>query len=51
MSTAVRNAYDHRLKQAIVETGEPDLFPELAIPESTRRTWMRRGVADVISVE
>ena len=51
MITAVRNAYDHRLKQAIVETGDPDLFPELAIPESTRRTWIRRGVADVISFD
>ncbi len=51
MITAVRNAYDHRLRQAIVETGDPDLFPELAIPESTRRTWIRRGVTDVISFD
>ena len=51
MSSTSRNAYDHRLKQAIVDTGDPDLFPELAIPESTRRTWMRRGVADVISFD
>ena len=43
MSSASRNAYDHRLKQAIVETGDPDLFPELSIPESTARIWMRRG--------
>ena len=51
MSSTGRNAYDHRLKHAIVETGDPDLFPEIAIPESTRRTWMRRGVAEVISFD
>lgn len=51
MSSAVRNVYDHRLRQAIVETGDPDLFPELAIPESTRRTWMRRGTSDVVTLQ
>lgn len=51
MSRASRSAYDHRLKQAIVATGNPDLFPELSIPESTRRTWLRRGVTDVVSFE
>ena len=44
-----RTAYDHRLIQAIVETGNPDLFPELSIPDSTQKTWMRRGVAEVVS--
>jgi len=51
MSSAVRNSYDHRLRQAIVETGDPDLFPELRIPDSTRRTWMRRGVSTVVTFE
>jgi hypothetical protein len=28
-----------------------DLFPELHIPDSTRRTWLRRGVANVVSFD
>ena len=51
MNGVGRNAYDHRLRQAIVETGNPNLFPELSIPESTRRTWLHRGVNDVVSFD
>ena len=43
------NRYDHRLRNAIVETGNPSLFPELSIPSSTARDWIRKGKAKVIT--
>ena len=43
------NRYDHRLRNAIVETGNPRLFPELSIPSSTARDWIRKGKAKVIT--
>ncbi len=51
MSATVRKQYDHRLRQAIVKTGDPDLFPKLAIPDSTRRTWLTRGAAEVVTLD
>jgi hypothetical protein len=33
----------------ICETGDPDLFPELKIPRSTIRSWLHRGIPDVIT--
>ena len=51
MSNAVRASYDHRIKHAVVATGDTNLFPELSIPASTRRTWMSRGVADVVTFQ
>ena len=43
------NRYDHRPRNAIVETGNPNLFPELSIPQSTARDWIRKGKAKVIT--
>ena len=37
-----RRTYDHRIREVICETGDPDLFPELKIPRSTIRNWFRR---------
>lgn len=45
-----RRHYDHRIRQAIVATGNPHLFPSLKIPRSTARTWIRRGSRRVVSV-
>jgi hypothetical protein len=39
------------LKRAIVQAGDPNLFPELNIPRSTARGWILHGVADVVSAE
>jgi hypothetical protein len=33
----------YRIQEAICETGDRDLFPELNIPRSTIRSWIRRG--------
>ncbi len=41
--------YDHRVRNAIVRSGNPALFPELKIPPSTIRDWMRKGEANVVT--
>jgi hypothetical protein len=44
-------SYDHRLKRAIADSGDPDLFPELKIPRSTARGWIRHGVPSVVTAQ
>ena len=46
-----RRTYDHRIREMICETGDPDLFPELKIPRSTIRSWLRRGIPDVVTCD
>jgi len=46
-----RQSYDHRIREAICESRDPDLFPELDIPNSTIRSWLHRGLPDVITSE
>jgi hypothetical protein len=43
-----RRTYDHRIREAICESGERDLFPEIDIPRSTLRSWIHRGAPDVV---
>ena len=45
----VRRSYDHRLRDAIAATGNADLFRDVAIPASTRRTWVRGEVRPVVA--
>ena len=40
--------YDYRIRDQIVQTGNPDLFPHLEIPRGTALTWIRRGMPDVV---
>ena len=40
--------YDHRIREMICETGDPALFPELKIPRSTIRSWLQRGIPEVV---
>ncbi len=42
--------YDFRLKQLIIESENPDLFPSLKIPISTARGWIRHGISDVVTL-
>jgi hypothetical protein len=51
MTHRCRRAYDHRIKEQIVRTGNPELFPELEIPRRTALSWIRRGVGDVVTVD
>jgi transposase InsO family protein len=46
-----RRTYDHLIQEAICETGDRELFPELNIPRSTIRSWIHRGMPDVISCD
>ena len=41
--------YDHRLRNAIVESGDPNLFFNLNIPKSTIRDWLRKGKTEVVT--
>ena len=51
MAATARKQYDHRIRQAIVQARNPDLFPKLSIPDSTRRSWLTRGVAEVVTLD
>ncbi len=44
-----RRTYDYRIQEAICETGDRNLFPDLEIPRSTIRSWIRRGAPDVVT--
>jgi putative transposase len=44
-----RRIYDYRIRETICETGDRDRFPELGIPRSTVRSWIHRGVPDVVT--
>ncbi len=46
-----RRTYDYRIQEAICESGDRELFPELKIPRSTIRSWIHRGAPDVISCD
>jgi hypothetical protein len=46
-----RRSYDHRIKEQIIRARAPDLFPELEIPRSTAASWIRRGLAEVVSLD
>jgi hypothetical protein len=46
-----RRTYDYRIQEAICESGDRDLFPELEIPPSTIRSWIHRGAPDVVTCD
>ncbi len=46
-----RRTYDYRIQEAICESGDRDLFPELGIPRSTIRSWIHRGIPDVVTCD
>ncbi len=50
MPTRQRRVYDHRIKEEIVRSRNPGLFPELHIPPSTARSWIQRGLGEVVSL-
>ena len=51
MGSTRRRAYDHRIRAAIVASGDTTGFSSLNIPRSTRRSWLRRGLPNVITTE
>jgi putative transposase len=46
-----RRTYDHRIQEAVCESGDRDLFPELEIPRSTIRSWIHRGIPNVLTCD
>ena len=42
--------YDHRIKQLIAASGDLNLFPDLSIPRSTARHWIRFDIASVVAL-
>jgi hypothetical protein len=50
MAKRKRRVYDHRIKEQIVRSRNPNLFPELHIPPSTARSWIQRGLGEVVSL-
>ena len=46
----MHRAYDHRLKLAIIESQNPNLFPQLQIPRNTAMEWIRHGIRDVVTI-
>jgi len=48
MTNRHRRIHDHRIKEQIVRSRGPNLFPELHIPPSTARSWIRRGLEEVV---
>jgi putative transposase len=46
-----RRAYDHRVKEQIIGSGNPDLLPALQIPRSTALSWIRRGLGEIVSLD
>ena len=51
MAQRYPRVYDHRIREQIVRTGNPDLFPELAIPRRTALSWIRRGTRAVVTLD
>jgi hypothetical protein len=43
--------HDHRIREAVIKSGNPNMFPELNIPRSTARAWIRRGRREVVTLE
>lgn len=46
-----RITYDHRIRAAIVASGDANLFPELSIPRSTSSAWLQRGSRDIVGLD
>lgn len=48
---SVRRTDDHRIREAIVLSGNPNLFPHLKVPPTTARTWIKQGTQLVVTLE
>ena len=46
-----RRVYDPRVRHLICATGNPGLFPDLNIPESTIRGWLRGEFRPAVGIE
>ena len=46
-----RRTWDHRIREDICRTQNPNLYPGLDIPRSTTASWLRRDCPQVVTLE
>ena len=46
-----RRTYDHRLRELAYHAGDPGVAQRLGVPRSTARSWMRRGMPEVVTLD
>jgi len=46
-----RRTYDHRLRELAYHAGAPGVAQRLGVPRSTAKSWMRRGMPDVVTLD
>ncbi len=44
-------AYDHRMRNEVVRTGNPNLYTSRGVPRSTSLGWIRMGLKDAITCD
>ncbi len=51
LNPTYKRVYDHRIREAVCASGNPNLFPELETPRSTALSWIRRGCPEVVALD
>ena len=46
-----RRSYDHRIREIVCRTRNPQIFRHLRIPRSTTASWLSRGCRSVVSLD
>ncbi len=46
-----QQTYDHRLRDLVRTTGDPDILAELGVPRSTALGWLRRDYQPVVTAD
>jgi len=49
--TRRQQTYDHRLRDLVRTTGDPDILAELGVPRSTALGWLRRDYQPVVTAD
>lgn len=49
--TRRQRSYDHRLRDLVRTTGDPDILAELGVPRSTALGWLRRDYSPVVTAD
>ena len=49
--TRLQQSYDHRLRDLVRATGDPNVVAELGVPRSTAVGWLRGELRQVISAD
>ena len=49
--TRLQQTYDHRLRDLVRQTGDPDIVAELEVPRSTALGWLRGEYRPVVAAD